>query len=107
MLTTTDNLGRAQNKYVAYDDETITVDGTVKTLTLAKITADCVAVHLGFMEGPSVVTMFSAPVVSPLNGREYGHGGEIWVNEQLARLIRMTRLGSINGIVHVTYYKNL
>ena len=107
MLLTHDNIGHAQNKYIAYDDETITVDGTVKTLTMLKITPDCVAVHLGFMEGPSIVTMFSAPVVTPLNGREYSHGGEIWVNDRLARTIQMTRMGSVNGLVHVTYYKNL
>lgn len=93
------------NRYLAYDDETIIVDGTVKTLTPGKFTVDCVAVSIEFMDGPTMVT-FSGSTPTASYGREYGHGGLLLVNRQVAESLKMTRLGGVNARAHATYLKN-
>lgn len=93
------------NRYLAYDDETITVDGTVKTLTPGKFVTECVAVSIEFMDGPTMVT-FSGSTPTSSHGREYGHGGLMLVNRQVAESLKMTRLGGVNAKAHATYLKN-
>lgn len=93
------------NRYVAYDDEMITVDGTVKTLTPAKFSQACVAVSIEFMDGPTMLT-FSGSTPSASNGREYGHGGLLLMNRLVAETVKMIRLGGVNARAHATYLRH-
>lgn len=105
MMDTVDNLGFIQNRYVAYDDETLTIDASVKTLTAGKFLTECIAVSIEFMEGPTMLT-YSGSTPSASHGREYGHGGLVLLNRELAETVKMTRLGGVNARAHATYLKN-
>lgn len=83
--------------------EKVTVDGTVRTLTAALANA-CVEAIIRF-EGGDIRTWWDGSVPTATDGILRLDGDVIRLTRSEAKLLQMIRIGAIDGIAWVVYYR--